>query len=231
MKRLVIIPARAGSKRIQNKNIKLFLKKPLIYYCLEQLKKTKLFSKIHVSSDSKRIINLVNKINIDSDFFRPKKLSGDHMPIWPVLKYVVERYSKIGMTFDQVWLVYATNPFISKQLIINCEKIFNKKISKSNNSALITVSEYNYPVEWAQKINKNGFLKPLNKKKLKVRSQDLSSVFCDAGMINIYSSDAFNNKIDNVNYIPFVIDYLKTVDIDNIKQFKAAEKIYKTIND
>ena len=39
VKRLVIIPARSGSKRILNKNTKLFLKKPLIYYSIEELKK------------------------------------------------------------------------------------------------------------------------------------------------------------------------------------------------
>ena len=58
VKRLVIIPARSGSKRILNKNTKLFLKKPLIYYSIEELKKSKLFEKIHVSTDSKQILNL-----------------------------------------------------------------------------------------------------------------------------------------------------------------------------
>jgi len=229
VKRLVIIPARSGSKRILNKNIKLFLKKPLIYYCLKELKKSKLFNKIHISTDSKKISKLVAKKNVKFDFLRPKKLSGNNVGLWPVMKYVLERFKKKSIFFDQVWLVYATNPLINKDLILKCEKEFTKK-SKKENTALITVSKYNYPIEWAQTIDKNGFLKAINKKKLKIRSQDLKNNLCDAGMINIYKPDAFLKKNKTINYIPYLIPYLKTVDIDDLEDFKTAEKLFK-IND
>lgn len=229
IKRLVIVPARSGSKRISNKNIKLFLDKPLIYYCLEEIKKSKLFNKVHVSTDSKKISRLVLKKNIKLDFLRPKKLSGNNIELWPVMKYVLEKFKKKSIFFDQVWLVYATNPLISKNLIIKCEKEFQKK-SKKENTALITVSKYNYPVEWAQTIDKKGFLKPINKKSLKIRSQDLKSTLCDAGMINIYKPDIFFKNNKSINYIPFVVPYLKTVDIDDLEDFRMAEKLFK-IND
>ena len=102
--------------------------------------------------------------------------------------------------------------------------------SKKENTALITVSKYNYPVEWAQTIDKKGFLKPINKKSLKIRSQDLKSTLCDAGMINIYKPDIFFKNNKSINYIPFVVPYLKTVDIDDLEDFRMAEKLFK-IND
>ena len=49
-KRIAIVPARAGSVRIKNKNIKNFHGSPLILNCLKQIKKTKLFDKINPSS-------------------------------------------------------------------------------------------------------------------------------------------------------------------------------------
>ena len=61
IKRLAIIPARSGSVRIKNKNIKLFNKKPVIYYTLEICKKSRMFKKIHVSTDSKKIKKVVEK--------------------------------------------------------------------------------------------------------------------------------------------------------------------------
>jgi len=229
VKRLVIIPARSGSKRILNKNTKLFLKKPLIYYCLDELNKSKLFDTIHVSTDSKKISKLILKKKIKLDFLRPKKLSGNKIGLWPVLKYVVEKFKKKSIFFDQIWLVYASNPLISKDLIIKCEKEFVKK-SKKENTALITVSKYNYPIEWAQTVNKKGFLKAIDKKKLKIRSQDLKNTLCDAGMINIYKPDVFFQKNKRINYTPFLVPYLKTVDIDDLEDFKMAEKLFK-IND
>ena len=58
MKPICIIPARKGSKRIKNKNIKLFAGKPLISYVIGIAKKSKLFSKIIVSTDSEKIANI-----------------------------------------------------------------------------------------------------------------------------------------------------------------------------
>ena len=55
--RLAIIPARGGSKRIKNKNLKFFCGKPLIYYSIKALQQSDIFSKIHVSSDSIKILN------------------------------------------------------------------------------------------------------------------------------------------------------------------------------
>ena len=52
IKRLAIIPARGGSKRIKDKNLKLFYGKPLIYYSISAARNSKIFNKIHISSDS-----------------------------------------------------------------------------------------------------------------------------------------------------------------------------------
>ena len=53
-KRLLIIPAKGYSKRIKEKNIKKFHGKPIISYTLSTAKKSKLFKKIHVSTESKK---------------------------------------------------------------------------------------------------------------------------------------------------------------------------------
>ena len=60
VKRLAIIPARAGSQRIKNKNMKKFFNKPLISYTLRAAKRSNLFDTIHVSTNSKEIFNYTN---------------------------------------------------------------------------------------------------------------------------------------------------------------------------
>ena len=225
IKRLAIIPARGGSKRIKNKNLKFFCGKPLIYYSIKALQQSDIFSKIHVSSDSIKILNYSNKQKIKTDFRRPKYLADDKTDINKVLKYVVSKYKSLGKIYDEVWLVFPNNPFITKKIIIDCSKAY-KKISFKKNNALMTVTKYNYPINWAQKLSSNNYLLPLDKFSLKTRSQDFNAIFCEAGMINVYSNNIFYSKIKK-KYFPFELPLYSSVDIDNIEDFKLAHISFK----
>ena len=94
IKRIAIIPARSGSVRIKDKNIKSFFNKPMISYPINALKNSKLFKKIHISTDGVRIKNIVEKLGVKIDFMRPKKLSKDNIIINDVLKFVLKEYKK-----------------------------------------------------------------------------------------------------------------------------------------
>jgi len=226
IRRLAVIPARGGSKRIKNKNLKLFCKKPLIYYPIRAVKESNLFKKIHISSDSSRILNFCNKLGIKTDFRRPKYLADDKTALSKVLKYVVTEYEYLNQNYDEVWLIFANNPFIVKKTLINCSKAY-KKISNDKNNALMTVTKYNYPVNWAQKLSKKKYLIPLDDFNLKTRSQDFSKVFCDAGMINVYSNKCFKKEL-KTKYFPFELPLYSSVDIDNIDDFQLAQKLFKS---
>ena len=89
LNRLAIIPAREGSKRIRNKNLVDFNGKPIITYTINNAKKSKLFDKIHISTDSNKIINFLKKYNLEPEFKRPKRFSGDKVSISEVLKFLV----------------------------------------------------------------------------------------------------------------------------------------------
>lgn len=225
--RLVIIPARGGSKRIKNKNLKKFHNKPLISYAINALKDSKLFNKIHISSDSTKILNYCKKLGIKTDFVRPKFLAGDKTPLAPVIEYVIKEYLNRNIFFNQVWLVYATNPFINKTIIQKCEIAF-RQMQKSPQNALMTVTKFADPIYWAQSINKRGHLMPIFKNKLKIRSQDFTDSYCDAGMINIYHGEKFTKKINKkINYYPFEVKGHKSFDIDTKEDFVIASKLFK----
>ena len=71
--KICLIPARSGSKRIKNKNIKMFHGKPIIAYAIDNAIKSKLFDKIIVSTDSSKIAKLSKKYGAEIPFLRPKK--------------------------------------------------------------------------------------------------------------------------------------------------------------
>tara|TARA_B100000787_G_C16051044_1_gene231238 strand:- start:85 stop:381 length:297 start_codon:yes stop_codon:yes gene_type:complete len=70
---LAIIPARGGSKRIKNKNLIDFFGKPLIQYSITAALEAGIFSKVFVSTDSNKIIKIVNKNDLEVLFKRSKK--------------------------------------------------------------------------------------------------------------------------------------------------------------
>ena len=73
LNRLAIIPARGGSKRIKNKNLIDFNGKPIIKYTIDNANRSKLFDKIHISTDSNKILDYLKKYKINTEFKRLKK--------------------------------------------------------------------------------------------------------------------------------------------------------------
>ena len=70
---LCVVLAKKNSKGLPNKNMKLLLGKPLIWYTFDAIKKSKIFDRVILSSDSIKIINFARKMNIEAPFVRPKK--------------------------------------------------------------------------------------------------------------------------------------------------------------
>ena len=55
---MALVPARSGSKRIKNKNIKIFFNKPFLSFAIKTALKSKIFSKVYVSTDNIKIANI-----------------------------------------------------------------------------------------------------------------------------------------------------------------------------
>jgi pseudaminic acid cytidylyltransferase len=88
MKKLAIIPARGGSKRILRKNIKFFLGKPIIAYSIEAALKSNLFDEVMVSTDDEEIREVALKYGAKVPFLRSDKNANDYATTVDVLKEV-----------------------------------------------------------------------------------------------------------------------------------------------
>lgn len=224
IKRLLIIPARAGSKRIKNKNFKLFLKKPIILYSLDAAIKSKLFEKIHVSTDSQRIIKLLKKKrNIDVDFIRPKSLSGGKTSIMKVINYVYKKFKDNKFYFDEIWSISACAPLINKDDLKNVSKI------AKNNKTVLAVTEYPTPIEWAAALNKKNVIKFLNTKNIEIRSQDIKKKYYDSGCLIAIPNQVLDKNYLNLNQncVGYILPKSRSIDIDDLEDWKIAEALYK----
>ena len=77
---LALIPARSGSKRLKNKNILKLGGKPLIAHAIIAAKKSKIFDKIILSTDSKKYASIGKKFGAEVPFLRPPKFSTSFSP-------------------------------------------------------------------------------------------------------------------------------------------------------
>ncbi len=113
-RRLVIVPARAGSKRIPNKNIYEIANKPIILHSLEILIGSELFDSILVSSDSHAILDICKPLGVNASNLRPEYLSTDEATLAEVLQYEAKKAESRGETFDEIWFYSATACLLEK---------------------------------------------------------------------------------------------------------------------
>ena len=127
---IAFIPARSGSKRLKNKNIKIINSHPLIFWTIYKAIKSKIFDKIIFSSDSIKYYNTIisllrkKKISTKNVFFdlRSKKESSDKKKIFDYLKKSFVKKIKLNKT-DLIVLLLPTAPLRKVKTIRNVVKI------------------------------------------------------------------------------------------------------------
>jgi len=116
VKTICIIPARSGSTRIPNKNIKLFHGKPIIAYSIENALNSKLFDDIYVSTDSGVASNIALSYGINV-IVRPPELAVNEIGTQDVLRHACIH---LGLANDDLVMgMYATCPLLPLDAIIH----------------------------------------------------------------------------------------------------------------
>ena len=100
---IAIIPARGGSKRIPQKNIKEFCGLPIISYSIKAALESGVFDEVMVSTDSEDIAKIAKKFGAKVPFFRSEKASNDYATTSEVIMEVLLEYEKRGQYFDEIW--------------------------------------------------------------------------------------------------------------------------------
>lgn len=223
MKRVFcIIPARSGSKRIKNKNILKFHGVPLIGRTIKTAKNTKIFEKILVSSDSKKIINISQKYGAKSYGLREKKYAGDKITINQSLFQEIKKYSL--QKVDIFCCIYPATPLLQPYMLRDAYK----KFIKGKYDSLISVTKYDYPIFRALKVDKKK-VNFLWKKFEKKMSQDMLETVHDCGYFYFFKTKNFikNKKIITNNTGFYEIPKNLAIDIDNKIDLKIAKKLFK----
>ena len=190
--------------------------------------KSKLFDRVIVSTDSKKIAKIAKNYGAEIPFIRPKSLSDDFTNTLDVMEHAVKLIKKKNkVNLKAVCCIYATAPFMQKKDLIRAFKLF--KLGKW--ISVFSATTYSFPVYRSFKKIKSGGLKMLYPNYFKKRSQDLSPVLHDAGQFYwakpqgwINKKLAFNNRSTIVK-----LPSWRVQDIDTYDDWKRAELNFKSL--
>lgn len=117
---LGLIPARAGSKGVPNKNIRNICGKPLIVWSIERALQSVLLDKVVVSTDCNEIAKIASE-NGAKVIMRPPELASDTASTQDVMVHALQQEHA-----DILVLLQPTSPCRSQGLIDECIREFIK---------------------------------------------------------------------------------------------------------
>lgn len=222
----IIIPARSGSKRIFQKNVRDFCGKPIIGWSIELALRSPGLVKVIVSTDDQKISEISKSFGAEVPFSRPSELADDFTSVIDVVRHAIESLSFEGNEDSLVTLLYATAPLTR---LADIKSALN---SIDNYDFCASVAEYPYPLQRALGIAEdNVTLEMLNKENFYVRSQDLTRTFYDAGQFIVGKTKSWLEKTPFISgkTFPIIIPDEFVQDIDLEDDWIKAETKFKAI--
>lgn len=224
---IAIIPARGGSKRIPGKNVKAFMGKPMLAYSIEAAKKSGLFDKVIVSTDSETIADVAREYGAEVPFIRPPEFSDDFTPLFAVLEHAIGWLNEHDIPCTYICNILATAPFVRVEDLIAAHKLITKK----KVSSVFTVTTFGFPIFRSLKINEKGALEMFWPEHELTRSNDLPEAYHDAGQFYWLDTEKFlqTKKIYAKDAVPLILPRYLVQDIDTPEDWERGEIMYKTL--
>ena len=223
MKILCTICARAGSKGVANKNLRLINSKPLIVYSIEQARASNLFDQIVVSSDSAEIRSVALANGATYVVERPIEMASDTAPKLPAIRHCVESAEKEFGKFDVIIDLDATAPLRHPEDIVGALALLK---STNADNVITGTPAHRSPYFNLVETDENGVVhlsKPLQV--AIVRRQDSPQCYDMNASIYVWRHAALfeNETLFLANTRLFVMPRERSLDIDSQLDFEVVE--------
>tara|TARA_A100001015_G_scaffold320157_1_gene445551 strand:+ start:2525 stop:3232 length:708 start_codon:yes stop_codon:yes gene_type:complete len=230
---IALVCCREGSKGIPNKNIKIFHGKPLLYWTYNNIKKSKIFDEIYLSTDGKKISKLGLRLGFKIPHLRPKKLAKDNSDVFKTHNFF---FKKIQIRdSNSLVCIINNNPFINSSLIQKSFRIFKK--SKFTKIVMGAIPIDKDQIFFRQMKKIKDYLVPKYKKELiqsNINRID-SKIYYNVGDLRwgkpswLTNYKNFNKRLSKDGFNFFEIDKNFYHDINLPNEWMAAIKKFKNL--
>lgn len=182
---LAVVPARAGSKRLPNKNVLLLGGQPLIAWTIKAAIETHVFDDVLVSTDDAMIAEIAIRFGASAPWLRPAELATDTATSIDVLLHAVDRADPGGLRYEFVALLQPTSPFRTAATIVEGVRL----CQSSGGAPVVAVSPARTHPDLCFRLDAGGRMSKYTPEKTgaSLRSQDLSPAFEVNGALYVAS--------------------------------------------
>ena len=225
VRNLAIIPARSGSKRVKDKNIRPFAGRPLMAWAIDAALASGVFETVYVSTDSERYADIARSCGAWVPFLRDS-LRDDHSPLAEVARHELLRVEEmVGFTYAGVAIIQPTCPLMLPEDI----RFAYGKISEECADSVMTCFPFCHCNPWwAFRQKASGDADYLLDSPWDSRSQDRETLYCPTGALGMARTLPFrDDPVGVMKRCVFApISWESGFDIDSESDFVTAEALF-----
>jgi N-acylneuraminate cytidylyltransferase len=222
-----LIPARAGSKRVPDKNIRSLAGHPVMAYTIAAALGSEVFADVIVSTDSKQYAEIARHYGAEVPFLRPSELAGDVSPDIEWLEYTLKRLQEEGRKYDCFSILRPTSPFRLLETIQRAWQAFLKEEGVDSLRAVERCQQHPGKM-WVIRSKRMMPLLPLSPPEQPWHSsqyQALPEVYVQNASLEIaWTRVVLNERTIAGNVLmPFITKGYEGFDVNNVYDWKLAE--------
>lgn len=225
---LAVIPARGGSKRIPQKNIRQFLGVPLLARTVALLQHSGVFDRIVVSTDDDEIADVAIRAGAEVPFRRPEELSSDTAATIPVIAHAILTLETSGWRGTHVCCVYPAAVFSRSSDYRQAREML---IGSPAPAYVFTAASFSHPIQRALRATDAGGCEMFWPEHRQTRSQDLEPAFHDAGQFYFGRRDAWveARPLFSPASRMLILPRYRVQDIDTVEDWERAELLARIL--
>jgi CMP-N,N'-diacetyllegionaminic acid synthase len=108
---VAFIPARAGSKRVPDKNVRILAGHPMLAYSICAARESGVFNAVICATDSPRYADIARHYGAEVPWLRPGQISGDTSADIEWVRWALDELTQAGRAYDAFSILRPTSPF------------------------------------------------------------------------------------------------------------------------
>lgn len=224
IRRVVIIPARGGSKRLPRKNILPLGGRPMLAWSVDAAQQSGLFTRVCVSTDDEEVAAVAGNAGAEV-LWRPASLGSDTATVAEVCSHHLAEMQNNDEHYDHLYCLYPTAPLRQAEDLRAMADIF---ATKTDAVAVIAVTSYMHYPHQALQLTGSGKLTAFWPELVNLRGSDLPPLMAGNGSTYAVRIDRF---MDSLDFMPseglygYAMDLIRSIDIDTQAEFDLLQAV------